>query len=157
MTVPLISGESLHIVYTSCLAPGMDYTVYGDVCRVSRRRNAALGVHGMLLFDGQRFCQWLYGGPAATAALMRRIVVDERHLAITTHMHAIMPSGTHALLWQAGFVGSEALDRFIAEQANKPDQMLPALGRMLAVADIEPGLPLPFDAKPGRRRGAACA
>ena len=129
-------AECLHIVYCSRLSPGTDYTVYADVCRVSRRRHLSDRVSGMLLFDGQRFCQWLQGEPGATELLMSRIAQDARHTAVTIRLHSPMPICAFTQGWRAGFVGSDALDRFLKFDGSSPDQVLTAFGGLLAVADL---------------------
>lgn len=155
MTNHQSAAESLHIVYSSRLASGADHTAYADVCRVSRRRYVKDRVSGVLLFDGQRFCQWLQGELDATRALMRRISFDRRHAEITTMLHAPMPTCSFAQGWRAGFVDSEALDRFLRIELNSPDQVLSAFGRLLATADIEPAVP--FAHNPSAGAGPATA
>ena len=133
--------KSLHIVYTSQLAPGEDYTAYGHICRMARQRNGVLAVSGVLLFDGQRFCQWLHGEPGATAGLMLSIARDKRHVGVQTCLQASLPSDACATGWRSGFVDSDRLDQFVQHPATGADQVLAALGRLLAAADIEPALP----------------
>ena len=135
-------AQSLHIVYTSRLAPDADYSVYAEICRVSRLRNAATGVSGVLLFDGQRFCQWLHGEPRTAGALMRSIELDPRHVGVKTPLHTLMPVDAFAVAWRAGFVDSEALEHFDSIDFRSTEQVLAAVGRLLASADIEPEVPL---------------
>ena len=144
------SIKNLHIVYTSQLAPSQDYTAYGPICRIARQRNGPLAVSGVLLFDGQRFCQWLHGEPGATAGLMQAIASDKRHVGLQTCLQALLPSGAFATGWRAGFVDSDRLDQFVQHSAAGADQVLAALGRLLAAADIEPAVQ---QARPG----AGCA
>ena len=132
------SPESLHIVYTSQLAPGEDYTAYGRICRVARRRNAELAVSGVLLFDGQRFCQWLHGEPGATAALMLTIASDKRHHEVQIRLQAMLRGDGFAAGWWAGFVDGDKLEQFVQRPATGAIEVLTAMGRLLAVADIEP-------------------
>ena len=55
------------LLYISNLVAGVSYGVFAGICQVSRRRNAELGLVGVLLFDGHRFCQLLEGPTAALA------------------------------------------------------------------------------------------
>ena len=134
------SPESLHIVYTSQLAPGEDYTAYGRICRVARQRNGPLAVSGVLLFDGQRFCQWLHGEPGATAELMLTIAGDKRHDDVQIRLQAMLPRDAFAAGWWAGFVDGDRLEQFVQRPATGADEVLTALGRLLAAADIEPAV-----------------
>ena len=142
MTKIQLLPQSLHIVYTSRLAPDADYSVYAEICRVSRVRNAASGVSGVLLFDGQRFCQWLHGDPITTDALMRSIELDTRHFSVKTQLRTLMTKGSFAVGWRAGFVDSEALEHFNSLDFLSTDQVLTAVGYLLAAADIEPEIRL---------------
>lgn len=140
MTQNLSPAQSLHIIYTSRLGPGADYTVYADVCRVARPRNAAAGVSGVLLFDGQRFCQWLYGAVQTTDTLMAQIAQDSRHAGVSECLRTLMPTVAFGAGWRSGFVDSDALDRFELQRPRQADQVLSAFGRLLAVADIQPAV-----------------
>lgn len=142
MTKIQLLPQSLHIVYTSQLAPDADYSVYAEICRVSRLRNAASGVSGVLLFDGQRFCQWLHGDPIVTGALMRSIELDTRHFNVKTQLRTLMTKDSFAVGWRAGFVDSEALEHFNSLDFLSTDQVLTAVGYLLAAADIEPEIRL---------------
>ena len=150
------SPKSLHIVYTSQLAAGEDYTAYGHICRMARQRNRLLAVSGVLLFDGQRFCQWLHGEPGATAGLMLSIGRDKRHVGVQTCLQALLPSDAFVSGWRSGFVDCDRLDQFVQHPATGTDQVLAALGRLLATADIEPALPQAPSGVAGNVLGAGC-
>lgn len=152
-------GECLHIAYSSRLAPAADYIACAEICRAARCHHLIGSVSSVLLFDGQRFCQWLQGEPAAVEGLMRRIAQDTRHTAVSTRLHARMHFCALAQCWRAGFVDSDARDGFQKFEGTAPDQVLSALGRLLAAADLEPALSpaLPFAANPTGRATAADA
>ena len=151
-------GECLHIVYSSRLAPATDYTAYAEICRAARRRHLIGNVSSVLLFDGQRFCQWLQGEPASVEVLMRRIAQDTRHTAVCTRLHARMPFCALAQGWRAGFVDSDAMDGFQKFEGTAPDPVLSAFGRLLAAADLKPAISpaLPFAANPNSARYSSC-
>ena len=142
MATPEPPPQNLHIVYTSRLAPGADYTVYAEICRFSRLRNAATGVSGILLFDGQRFCQWLHGESLTTDALMRSIEQDTRHVRVTTQLRTFMAMDAFPVAWRAGFTDSDAIEHFNSLSFRSTDQVLAAVGLLVAAADIEPEVPL---------------
>ncbi len=66
-------------LYWSQLADSQTPTAVGQILARARPFNAAHGITGLLVFDGQRFCQHLEGPAAAVEALMGRIASDERH------------------------------------------------------------------------------
>lgn len=58
---------------------------YGDtaaILDISRGRNAADGITGLLLYDGERFLQAIEGPDDATAACYGRIHNDPRHYGL---------------------------------------------------------------------------
>ncbi|WP_295881696.1 BLUF domain-containing protein [uncultured Thiohalocapsa sp.] len=54
-----------------------------DLLSVSRRKNEALGITGLLLYSGDRFIQLLEGEEAAVRELYALISKDERHRDVT--------------------------------------------------------------------------
>ena len=52
------------------------------ILRVSRRRNAAAGITGLLVVGGRRFLQLLEGETDAVDAAFARIKADPRHFAV---------------------------------------------------------------------------
>jgi hypothetical protein len=135
-----VSHDELHLAYISTLAPDHDHTVFSAVCRVSRVRNAERGIAGVLLFDGQRFCQWLYGEPNAVRTLMSRIALDPRHTDVTMVLETTLPSLEFDPHWHAGFVDAERLDTLAARQGQGDDAVLETLSEVIGHADLEPPL-----------------
>ncbi|MCW5259244.1 BLUF domain-containing protein [Verminephrobacter eiseniae] len=75
-----MSNEALsQFVYYSTLADGYDATCVGAIIKTARAFNASNGITGVLLFDGERFCQYIEGNPVAVNALVDRIRQDPRH------------------------------------------------------------------------------
>lgn len=133
-----MSTDEFHLAYISTMAPGCDHTVFGAVCRASRVRNAQRGIAGVLLFDGQRFCQWLYGPPDAVRQLMSTIALDGRHTDISMRLETTLPALDFEPAWHAGFVEAEALDAFDALQGHGDDATIEGLARLISQADLEP-------------------
>ncbi|MFT3778827.1 MAG: BLUF domain-containing protein [Ottowia sp.] len=80
-----IAAEELHLyefLYCSTLAEGQSPTVVGQILARARPHNAAHGITGLLVFDGQHFCQHLEGPRAPLEALMARIAGDPRHTGV---------------------------------------------------------------------------
>ncbi|USI75008.1 BLUF domain-containing protein [Sphingomonas morindae] len=70
------------IVYTSVRRTLLDDAALIALRRLAERRNARLGVTGLLVYDGQRFIQALEGEAEALATLMTAILHDARHEAV---------------------------------------------------------------------------
>ncbi|WP_198086921.1 BLUF domain-containing protein [Variovorax sp. E3] len=70
------------ILYCSTLAQDLPPPTVGAIVTRARARNAEQGITGLLVFDGQRFCQHLEGPREAVEALMDRIAQDPRHVEV---------------------------------------------------------------------------
>lgn len=67
------------LLYTSRICLTAHPSCVADIMRVSRSRNTLDGITGVLVFDGQSFCQYLEGTQDAVLALTRSIAGDPRH------------------------------------------------------------------------------
>jgi hypothetical protein len=102
--------DSLHVIYISRLAPDEDDRAFGAVCQTARAVNPSMGVGGALLFDGKRFCQWLYGSAEPVSALLTAIALDRRHenfKLLYMGGHDFTPAITS---WFSGVVPPSVLD-----------------------------------------------
>lgn len=70
--------------YHSRLAPDQRYSAVSDIIATARSFNAAHGITGVLIFDGERFCQFIEGPPDEIDGLVERMRADARHVAFTT-------------------------------------------------------------------------
>lgn len=74
---------ALHeILYTSTLAPGQPPRSVGQIVSQARSRNASRHITGLLVFDGQHFCQHIEGPRDELLRLMSRIEQDARHVDV---------------------------------------------------------------------------
>lgn len=70
--------------YHSQLAPEHDASCVSSIIKTARSFNAINGITGILIFDGERFCQYFEGPEPAVHDLYNRIQEDPRHTVITT-------------------------------------------------------------------------
>ena len=71
------------VLYTSQLAPGTPVTAVARIAGHARKANAERGLTGLLVFDGQRFCQQLEGSQKNVLSAMARISQDARHVEVS--------------------------------------------------------------------------
>ncbi|MCX9146876.1 BLUF domain-containing protein [Erythrobacter sp. WG] len=64
-------------------APSLPRDEVDAILAASARNNPALGITGLLLFNGRNFLQLLEGEPEVVAALMERITADPRHTGVS--------------------------------------------------------------------------
>lgn len=131
-----MTADPLHIAYTSRLAAEHDYTVFGEICRRARERNVQHGIAGVLLFDGLRFFQWLYGEAGAVSRLMGRIAADARHTDLVLRLHQPLAALQGPAQWRSGFVEPDALDD-LGPPPGDAGRIVEAIGRLLARADLD--------------------
>ena len=75
------------VLYISVLAPHAPISSIAGIAAKARVANLALGITGLLIFDGMRFCQQLEGEQKAVLKLMARIQTDTRHTHVEVLRH----------------------------------------------------------------------
>ena len=70
------------VLYVSTLAPDQPLQVVAEIAAHARPANAAMDITGLLIFDGQRFCQQLEGSQKNVLSAMARICQDPRHVEV---------------------------------------------------------------------------
>ena len=85
----LLSACSAPIAAEPSAAPNLPGTswVVAEIAGRARQVNAELDVTGLLIFDGQRFCQQLEGPQKAVLKLIERIRNDPRHINVEVIHH----------------------------------------------------------------------
>ena len=113
-----MSNEALsQFAYHSTLADGYGASCVGAIIKVARAFNASHGITGVLLFDGERFCQYIEGEPATLDALVGRIRQDVRHKGMATLLQEPLAGGRRYPHWSMAYsnVDEDALiDQMIA-------------------------------------------
>ena len=74
-----VQEELVHCIYTSVGTEPFSKEYIVDLLDKAKKKNAALGVTGMLLYDEGSFFQVLEGDPDAVSSLVKTIQKDERH------------------------------------------------------------------------------
>ena len=82
-----ISSALYEVLYVSTLAPDQPTAVVAEIAAKARQVNAQLDITGLLIFDGQRFCQQLEGPQKAVLKLIERIRNDPRHVNVEVLHH----------------------------------------------------------------------
>lgn len=86
------------VLYVSLLAPGTPVSAVARIAHHARTANARHGLTGLLVFDGQRFCQQLEGTQKNVLSAMARICQDTRHTEVS-----VVHQGTLAARRFCGF------------------------------------------------------
>ena len=75
------------VLYVSTLAPEQPLSVVAEIAGRARQVNGELDITGLLIFDGQRFCQQLEGPKKVVLKLIERIRNDPRHVNVEVLHH----------------------------------------------------------------------
>ena len=90
-------------IYCSVLSPDAAPTCVADIIRTARRVNAELDVTGVLVFDGERFCQYIEGPAAPIEELAQRIGRDPRHIGFSPLHHGPLEGPRHFAQWSMAY------------------------------------------------------
>lgn len=79
LSSPPLPAPLHEVLYVSTLAPGQPVGIVATIAAHARLSNIRDGITGLLVFDGQRFCQQLEGPRGPLLSLVERIRSDPRH------------------------------------------------------------------------------
>ena len=74
-------------LYCSTLAPTQPISTVADIVKAAREKNTQLQLTGILIFDGQCFCQYLEGPESAISSVLASIYQDPRHADVNLQFH----------------------------------------------------------------------
>jgi len=121
-------------LYHSHIAPEADISCVADIVKTARNFNKVHEITGLLVFDGQRFCQYIEGPDDALQALIDRIAQDPRHVQFTPKYHAPCKGARLFAHWAMAYVlidDEEPLDEMHALDGPSALAKLQALLPML--------------------------
>lgn len=72
-------NEIKYLIYVSRLTDPRGPAAVTEIIRTARTENAIHGITGALVFDGERFCQYVEGEAGDVDRLKRAIAADRRH------------------------------------------------------------------------------
>ena len=125
-----------YVVYTSHLADPAGPALVPGIIRAARANNAIRGITGALIYDGERFCQYIEGAPDEMERTYDAIRNDPRHDRIEVLASGDAPSQRFAD-WSMGFVYA-ALPALIDRLSERPvGSVADAFENALADCDIE--------------------
>ena len=124
------------LLYISDLSPGTRATEVSRIVGPSRRRNAEDAITGLLIFDGDRFCQYVEGPPAAVTALNGRLRQDTRHVHIEVLLDGSFSGPRRFSDWRLGYVDMVDADEIGAMRGLRGHTALAAFERVLPLLDV---------------------
>lgn len=122
-----------NLVYCSHVSEGVTSSDVDAIIATSRRRNALLGITGILVFGSGVFFQWIEGPKAEVMGLVKLIETDRRHEMMVTLStdeevrERIFPS------WDMELVDAENIQEVLQDalETAQDDKSVDALQLML--------------------------
>ena len=114
-------------LYRSYIAPDQDISCVADIVKTSRRFNKEQHITGILVFDGERFCQYIEGPRAPLQALIQRLEKDPRHVQFTPKHEALLQGARMFASWSMAYV---LVDDTASLEEMEPLNGLLALGKL---------------------------
>jgi hypothetical protein len=125
------------VLYVSTLAPATVVTEIAEIVARARAKNERLGITGLLVFDGVRFCQQLEGAHKQVLKLMETIREDPRHAGVEVVHHGPLAQPRFRR-FALGFVQAGQEDALQAiEQADGEAALLRFLA-LVPMLDLDP-------------------
>lgn len=124
-------------LYYSHLASDADLTCIAAIVKTARQFNKTESITGMLVFDGQRFCQYIEGPRGPLTALIDRIAQDPRHTNFTPQHYASVEGERLFSNWSMAYVvvdDDEPLDALSQLRGMQAVQQLTRLMPLLDAA-----------------------
>lgn len=131
--------QELHcFLYRSQIAPDADIACVADIVKTARSFNKTQGITGILVFDGQRFCQYVEGPQPALQQLIDNIAKDPRHVDFTPLHQSSSESVRRFSNWAMAYVlvddEDEPLEALSVAQGATAIEKLQTLIPMLDIA-----------------------
>ena len=120
-------------LYHSYMAPDQDIGCVAEIVKTARGFNKAQHITGILVFDGQRFCQYIEGPKTEVQALIQRLADDPRHMQFTPKYQAPLQGERMFGHWSMAYV--------LVDDAEPLDAMEPLDG-LLALDKLKELIPL---------------
>ncbi|MGF6211033.1 BLUF domain-containing protein [Comamonas sp. 4034] len=100
------------LLYISQIAPDLDVHQVGQIVKQARELNAIQGITGILVFDGERFAQYVEGPAEAISSLATKLAVDARHRHFNPLLTQELAGKRRFASWAMGYsdVDMDALD-----------------------------------------------
>ncbi len=103
----MLRGQFFESMYVSEFAADAYPGEIADIVRVARATNALTGLTGVLLFDGNLFCQQLEGPETTVGHTIAKIAVDHRHTRFQALHEGPISKKRIVDAWHAGILAPD--------------------------------------------------
>ncbi len=125
------------LMYVSVAARAMAFGGVGELAKEVRLKNLVSGITGLLIFDGERFCQFLEGRSDQVVALFERIQVDPRHDQVH-FVHGGPSAQRHFRRFSMGFAQTDDADMLRSFAVVPSEVAMDRFWGLVPALDMEP-------------------
>lgn len=122
-------------LYHSEISINANVSCVADIARFSRVFNENNCITGLLIFDGQRFVQYIEGSAEQVLVLANKISLDARHTKFTPLHQAQGITQRLFSEWNIAYVSDDEAERLSAMCALKGDAAVTCLLQLLPQLD----------------------
>ena len=122
-----IDNPLRELVYVSWLAPDVPLSEIGHIVAASRANNQRAEITGLLLFDGERFCQYLEGPGVPMTRLLDALRRDPRHHRFNLLYECTRSGPRRFADWRMGYAtiaDESALEQLAGDSGSSAMQSL---------------------------------
>lgn len=130
------SSDLQEIIYVSTLADDAPIRVVAQIATKARTNNRQADITGMLVFDGQHFCQQLEGCAREVNAAMARIQGDPRHCGVEVVHHGPLDKRRFSR-FSLGYTSGEDIELLERLQRLKGQAAVDAFVALLSGLDVD--------------------
>lgn len=122
-------------LYRSEIAADADIRCVAEIAKFSRVFNVAHDITGVLIFDGQRFVQYIEGPQDHVIALANKIVLDARHTHFTPLHQARGLTQRLFPRWALGYISDDDSEPLANMLTSQGEAALDSLQKILPQLD----------------------
>ena len=130
------SSDLQEIIYVSTLADDAPIRVVAQIAMKARTNNRQADITGMLVFDGQHFCQQLEGCAREVNEAMARIQCDPRHRGVEVVHHGPLDKRRFSR-FSLGYTSGEDIELLERLQRLKGQAAVDAFVALLSGLDVD--------------------
>lgn len=123
-------------MYHSVLASTTKVESVPGIVKAAREFNASQGITGLLLFDGERFIQYVEGYPQAITDLCEKLQRDPRHTNLTTQLNILEQGSRLFPTWSMGYVHIDSCDPLFELSCLQGEQAVQKMAQLLPEFDF---------------------
>lgn len=122
-------------LYRSEIAADADIRCVAEIAKFSRVFNEAHDITGVLIFDGQRFVQYIEGPQEHVIALANKIALDTRHTNFTPLHQAQDITQRLFAQWAMAYVADDDVEPLASMLTAQGETALSSLQKLLPQLD----------------------